>query len=168
MWCNMRLIDFGEIRLLSSKLCELLRKTETEDNKFDCVIGIAKGGVIPAALVAYNLEIETFKTVQIKSYTGDNTRSNTTFSSGTLSLFDELSKYNNILLVDDLADSGKTLQSFENLYKYLQGITKVPKITTACVFCKKNSDYRPDYYAELLVKDDWLVFPWEVGLELKR
>ena len=51
----MRLIDFEEIRLLSSKLCELLRKTETEDNKFDCVIGIAKGGVIPAALVAYNL-----------------------------------------------------------------------------------------------------------------
>jgi xanthine phosphoribosyltransferase len=157
----MRYISFEEIRQLSDKLCEQIRNRDLD--KFDCVIGIAKGGVIPATLVAYNLEVETFKTIQIKSYTEDNTRSNTTFSSGTLSLFDELSKYNNILLVDDLADSGKTLQAFEDIYKYLRNITKVPKITTACLYCKKNSEFRPDHYSELVTSDDWLIFPWEVN-----
>jgi len=50
----MRYISFEEIRLLSDKLCEQIRNRDLD--KFDCVIGIAKGGVIPATLVAYNLE----------------------------------------------------------------------------------------------------------------
>lgn len=156
---NKRDISFEEIKTLSDKLCEMLKSNTL--NNFDCVIGVAKGGVIPATLVAYNLEVDTFKSIQIKSYTKDNKRGHTKFSSGTLSLFDELGKYKNILLVDDLADSGKTLQGFKDLYTYLSDIVPVPKITTACLYHKKKSEFTPDFYVEILEDDLWVNFPWE-------
>ena len=109
-------ITFEEIQILSHRICSLIEQTNDD---FDCIIGIAKGGNIPATLISYELEVPTFKTIQIKSYGDDNERKSTIFSSGTLSLIDELNKYNNVLLVDDLADSGKTLSEFHELYKFI-------------------------------------------------
>ena len=153
---NTRDIDFGEIRALSNELARQLKGQE-----FDCIIGVAKGGAIPATLVAYSLNIDTFKTIQIKSYNKDNTRGTTKFSSGTLSLFDELKKYKHVLLVDDLADSGKTLQGFKDLYDYLGNAFDVPKLTTACLYFKKKSEFVPDFYVQVLDDDLWVNFPWE-------
>lgn len=151
----MKYISFEEIKNHSEKICKQL------DNNFDCVIGIAKGGAIPATLIAYQLSTPTFKTVQIKSYSDDKERYKTHFSSGTLSLFEGLSKYNKVLLVDDLVDSGKTLIDFMNLYNNLSSIITLPTITTACLFYKSKSQFKPDYYAEEIDPETWLVFPWE-------
>ena len=153
-----RAVLFREIKELSSQVSEQIKKSRLS---FDCIIGIAKGGCIPATLISYQLEVPTFKTIQIKSYTDSNKRSNTIFSSGTLSLFDELSKYNRVLVVDDLADSGKTLSDFEKLYDYLADTVKVPNIFTACLYYKSKSEFKPDFYAQEVKDDAWLDFPWE-------
>ena len=80
-------ISFEEIKALSHQVCLEIEQSNTV---FDCIIGIAKGGNIPATLISYELEVPTFKTIQIKSYNDDNERKATVFSSGTLSLIDEL------------------------------------------------------------------------------
>ena len=95
------------------------------------------------------------------SYNDDNERKSTVFSSGTLSLIDELNKYNNVLLVDDLADSGKTLSEFHELYKFIANKVKVPNIKTACLYYKTKSEFKPDYYASSTEEEVWLNFPWE-------
>ena len=151
-------ISFEEIQILSHRICSLIEQTNDD---FDCIIGIAKGGNIPATLISYELEVPTFKTIQIKSYNDDNERKSTVFSSGTLSLIDELNKYNNVLLVDDLADSGKTLSEFHELYKFLSNKVKVPNIKTACLYYKTKSEFKPDYYASSIEEEVWLNFPWE-------
>jgi len=155
---NRRAVPFEEIKELSSQVSKQILES---GRTFDCIIGIAKGGCIPATLISYQLEVPTFKTIQIKSYTDSNKRSNTIFSSGTLSLFDELSKYENVLVIDDLADSGKTLSDFEKLYNYLSDTVKVPNIFTACLYYKSKSEFKPDWYAEEVKDEAWLDFPWE-------
>lgn len=153
-----KIITFDNIKDETKNLCE---KIITSNFIPDVIIGIAKGGVIPATLIAYHLNIPTFKTIQIKSYNLENKKSDTIFSSGTLSLFDELNKYQNILIVDDLVDSGKTLQSFKQLYEYLKSIVNIhANIKFACIYYKETSDFKPDYYSKIC-GNEWLDFPWE-------
>lgn len=151
-------IPFEEIKILSRQVCSQIKQSEI---KFDCIIGIAKGGNIPATLISYELNVPTFKTIQIKSYNNNNERKETVFSSGTLSLIDELNKYENVLLIDDLADSGKTLSEFHDLYKFLSKRVKVPNIKTACLYYKTKSEFRPDYFASSIEDEVWIDFPWE-------
>ena len=63
-------------------------------------------------------------------------------------------------MIDDLADSGKTLSDFEKLYNYLSDTIKVPNIFTACLYYKSKSEFKPDWYAEEVKDEAWLDFPW--------
>jgi len=53
-----------------------------------------------------------------------------------------------ILIVDDIADTGKTLSKTD------------PKMHSACLYYKKRSIVKPTYYAE--ETENWIVFPWEL------
>jgi len=53
------------------------------------------------------------------------------------------------LIVDDISDSGKTLQKY-----------KGKKIAT--LFMRHNTQVRPDYYVHELKDDSWIIFPYEV------
>lgn len=54
--------------------------------------------------------------------------------------------YKNILVVDDVADTGKTLEEYS-------------MFTSATLFYKKQSTIEPTFYVE--TTDKWIVFPWE-------
>ena len=71
------------------------------------------------------------------------------------------------LLVDDVSDSGRTLQVAIDLAR-LYGAREV---RTATLYIKKKTMLVPDYFVEEV--DRWIVFPWEYGevireLALKR
>ena len=56
----------------------------------------------------------------------------------------------NILVVDDIADTGETLEDFDNKHNVI------------CTFhYHKQSLVKPDYYCEEK-GDDWIVYPWEI------
>lgn len=154
-------VTYEDIQRDTQELYNIIRNKTSLNNNFDCIIGVARGGVIPATLLAYKLNIPTFKTIQIKSYDNNDNKIPTNFSSGTLPLLDELNKYNNILIVDDLVDTGKTLQAFKMLYEYLKDIVNLTtNIKFACLYYKQSSEFIPDYYSSM-VDDKWIVFPWE-------
>lgn len=102
--------------------------------EFDLVVGIARGGVIPASLVAYKLQLD-LHVIQI-NYRDDN---NTPRYDAPRLLKD----YNgeiygkNILLVDDVCVSGRT---FEKAKEILQGNT----ITTFALKGKADFVLFPD------------------------
>lgn len=148
-----------------SEDCALVSKAIIDANKrsfgnYDCIIGIAKGGCVPATMLAYSLGIETFKTVQIKSYT-DYQSGTPRFKSGSLSLFDSITKYKKILVVDDLVDTGKTLQAFMDAYAYISKAVDLPHIDTACIYSKPQSEFTPTFSGTRVPNDTWLNFPWE-------
>lgn len=72
-----------------------------------------------------------------------------------------------LLLCDDLSDTGVTLQKSINwLYNY-QAIQNIESIKTAVLWKKKDSTFEPDYCAQRLDGNPWIVQPFENYEEVK-
>ena len=75
--------------------------------------------------------------------------------------------FNKVLLIDDLSDTGLTLnKSIEWLKNY--GPTKdyIKEVKTACLWKKKSSSFEPDFCSVRLDSDPWIVQPTEHYEEL--
>ena len=75
--------------------------------------------------------------------------------------------FNKVLLVDDLSDTGLTLnKSIEWLKKYEPIRNYIKEIKTACLWKKKSSTFNPDFCPIKLESDPWIVQPTEHYEEL--
>ena len=75
--------------------------------------------------------------------------------------------FNKLLLVDDLSDTGLTLnKSIEWLKKYEPIKNYIKEIKTACLWKKKSSTFNPDFCPIKLESDPWIVQPTEHYEEL--
>ena len=75
--------------------------------------------------------------------------------------------FNKVLLVDDLSDTGLTLnKSIEWLKKYEPIQNYIKEIKTACLWKKKSSTFNPDFCPIKLESDPWIVQPTEHYEEL--
>ena len=74
----------------------------------------------------------------------------------------------NLLLCDDLSDTGVTLnRSIEWLKNYQPLKGKIKNIKTAILWKKKKSIFEPDYCAVKLSNDPWIVQPFEKYEEIR-
>ena len=74
----------------------------------------------------------------------------------------------NILLCDDLSDTGITLnKSVDWLKKYEPIKDKIDNIKTATLWKKEKSTFNPDYCAVKLKNNPWIVQPFEVYEEIR-
>ena len=70
--------------------------------------------------------------------------------------------FKNVLLIDDLSDTGLTLnESIKWLRNYAPVKNHIKEIKTACLWKKKSSTFTPDYCPILLDGDPWIVQPSE-------
>ncbi len=143
------ILDWNTFAKLS---LELAKKIADDGRSFDVVLAILRGGYIVAKLVADALGIDAIATVEIKFYKGiGETRERPIVVQPiTMDIRDR-----RVLVVDDVADSGRTLQVATDL-AMLRGAREV---ATATLFYKPWSIIIPDYYAAKT--DKWIVFPWE-------
>lgn len=114
------------------------------------ILAVARGGLVPAAIIAHKLNIKRIASVQCMSYT-DQQR-------GQLVLVGDLPSHMNsatTLVVDDIWDTGKTLALVSEAY---------PRACRA-VLVAKQQPYRaqPERLtaAQHDTTPDWVVFPWE-------
>ncbi len=122
------------------------------DQKESCdqIVAISRGGLTLGHLLTDFLRIP-IATITIQSYTDIQT-------SGEVKLTAKLQnpiKKKNILLVDDVADSGKTLR---RAVSYLRR-AGAASVTTVTMFYKPHAGFRPDYFAQQTAK--WILFPYE-------
>jgi len=146
-------VNWSQYGELVTKLAD---EVASSGDRFDLVIGIARGGVPVAMVVADTLGVRV-DFLNVKSYTdvGERTRPKI------LSTITENITNKRVLVVDDLVDGGATM---ECIVDYLS--TQRPmSIKTAVLFTKPWSSFSPDY--SLKVVDNWIVFPYERG-EVKR
>jgi hypoxanthine phosphoribosyltransferase len=142
--------QYGE---LVTKLADSI---ESSEERFDLVIGIARGGLPVAMVVADRLGIKV-DFVNVKSYTDVGER----VKPKILSTMTEKITEKRVLVVDDLVDGGATMES---MTEYLA--TQNPSsMKTAVLFTKPWSSFAPDF--SLKVVDKWVVFPYERG-EVRR
>ncbi|PDH21309.1 MAG: phosphoribosyltransferase [Pelagibacterales bacterium MED-G42] len=153
------IITFDEYVKIVEKLAIQIHK----DYKPTVLVGIMRGAAPILDILSRILKLPTAYIV-IQSYSGDGLQD----KQGQLMFAREISSlaeskdYKRVLLVDDLSDTGLTLnKSIEWLRNY--GPTKdfIEEVKTACLWKKKSSTFEPDFCPIRLVSDPWIVQPTE-------
>jgi len=145
-----------DIELLTLKLAS---KLVDEGYIPEVLVGILRGGWIVARLLSDYLGIDYIGSVEIKFYKGIEDRHEKPVLTQPLVIN---VRDRSVLIVDDVADSGKTLQLATDLLR-LYG----PKeVKTASLYVKPRSIITPDYF--VLKTDKWIIFPWEIAETLRN
>ena len=146
------------------KKIEQLAKNVFQDGwKFNQVICIAKGGLrvgdVFSRLFDVPLAILSVESYHGKSDDIKNQQGQITFSRDLAKTTSNLGSH--ILLVDDLADSGKTLIKSVKWLELFYGFYLEDKIRTAVIWHKAASKFKPDYSVEYLKDSPWIHMPFE-------
>ena len=127
------------------------------------LVGIMRGGAPIIDILSRIFKLPTAYIV-IQSYSGKGTedRQGELIFAREISSIASQKDFERILLVDDLSDTGLTLnKSIEWLKKYEPVKNFIKDIKTACLWKKKSSTFTPDFCSVLLNHDPWIVQPTE-------
>jgi hypoxanthine phosphoribosyltransferase len=134
-------------------------KILADNYKPDIIIAITRGGWIPARVLSDLLEAHNLTTIGIEFYLDiSKTRKKPI-------LTQELStpiSGKKILLVDDVADTGESLQLAK---KHILNKDKADLIIST-LYKKPQSVIEPDYYEK--TTKQWIIFPWEIKETAKK
>lgn len=129
-----------------------------DDGAWRAVVGITRGGLVPAMIVSRELDIRVVDTISVKSYHSGggaaDQRSEAVVTKAPQA--DLMGDGTGILIVDDLVDSGKTLELVRKLY---------PKAHFATVYAKPKGKPMVDSYITEVSQDTWIFFPWDMALQ---
>ncbi|MEM6460981.1 MAG: xanthine phosphoribosyltransferase [Pseudomonadota bacterium] len=117
------------------------------------IVCITRGGLVPAAIVARELSIRLIETVCVASYHDYQNQ-------GDMNILKEVnaelleSGGEDVLIVDDLTDTGKTAEIVRSM---------LPRAHFATVYAKPKGRPMVDTYITEVSQDTWIYFPWDMG-----
>jgi len=126
---------------------------------WDAVVCITRGGLVPAAIVARELNIRIIETVCVASYDYMN--------QGELRILKEVAAAvsslgeggSRVLVVDDLVDTGRTARVVRQM---------LPNAHFATVYAKPMGRPLVDTFITEVSQDTWIYFPWDLGLSFQE
>ena len=128
----------------------------------DHIVCLAKGGLRVGDILCriFDKPLAILSTSSYGSFSEENhpTRSKIIFSEHLAMLEESLA--GNILLVDDLVDSGISLRESKNWLRDRYG-EEITEIRTAVIWYKSCSAIAPDYYVDYLPDNPWIHQPFE-------
>nr|WP_194362649.1 phosphoribosyltransferase family protein [Neptunicella marina] len=134
----------------------------------DYIIGIWRGGAPIGIAVQEYFDFKKVETdhiaVRTSSYYGINQQSKEIKVHGLHYLIENANAQDKLLIVDDVFDSGRSVDALINQIRKLSRLNTPGDIRVACPWYKpKNTkvDIIPDYYVH--ESDEWLVFPHEIS-----
>ena len=147
---------------------EKLALTISQNYKPTVLVGIMRGAAPIIDILSRILKLPTAYIV-IQSYSGsgiENKQGELIFARDISSIASN-TDYERVLLVDDLSDTGLTLnKSIEWLKQYEPVKNYIKEIKTACLWKKKSSSFTPDFCPVRLNSDPWIIQPTEHYEEL--
>ena len=147
---------------------EKLALTISQNYKPTVLVGIMRGAAPIIDILSRILKLPTAYIV-IQSYSGsgiENKQGELIFARDISSIASNRD-YERVLLVDDLSDTGLTLnKSIEWLKQYEPVKNYIKEIKTACLWKKKSSSFTPDFCPVRLNGDPWIIQPTEHYEEL--
>jgi xanthine phosphoribosyltransferase len=117
------------------------------------LIGVTRGGLVPAAVVARELDIRVIETVSIVSYRADDSQPGQAESVSVVKYPANVGDGEGWLVVDDLVDTGRTAAVLRGL---------LPKAHFATVYAKPLGRPLVDTFVTEVSQDTWIYFPWDV------
>ena len=133
--------------------CEFVRNKMVKDNYHpDVIIGLLRGGVIPARILAdyFNILVDFFA-IDVKMYDGMGIKKEKAIIR---SFHFDIPEEKRLLVVDDIWDSGKTMEA-------ILTVLKGRNVKTATLLWRKSAEKKPDYYGDSVGDGIWTIFPWE-------
>jgi xanthine phosphoribosyltransferase len=132
-----------------------------EGGTWRAVVGITRGGLVPAMIVARELDIRVVDTISVRSYHSGGGAADQRSEAQVIKSpqADLMGNGEGILIVDDLVDSGKTLELVRSLY---------PRAHFATVYAKPSGKPMVDSYITEVSQDTWIFFPWDMALQYVR
>jgi len=158
-------LDEIDIQNTATELVENLREFNFNREK-TLVVAIGRGGLIPAQYVAYGLGIRDMALIQSKLYDGEEKQEKKMEITGALML--DYDSYDHILVVDDLIDTGTTIEVLLDVMEQLAQEFESNASIIPCVLytqkSKKKTEKMGVIYGKSFYKkgkkSKWLVFPW--------
>jgi uncharacterized protein len=146
-------VSWDEYHRSIESLAEIISASGSE---FDCLICIARGGLRVGDILSRIFDLP-LAIIAAKSYQ-DRERAELTISAQIATTVDLTGK--RILLIDDLVDSGVTLQK---IVEHLTTEYQIDRhnIKTAVIWYKAQSVFQPDYYVSYLPDNPWIHQPFE-------
>lgn len=113
------------------------------------MVAITRGGLIPACLVAQELGIRCIETLGLQSYSKENQPGDIQIMKPLPASFDRQAQ---VLVIDDLVDTGKSAQAIRQL---------IPHAHIATLYAKPKGLSMVQSHVAHFAQDAWIIFPWE-------
>lgn len=140
-------------------LIDLADEVRASGFKPDILVGISRGGWLPARVLSDLLDNPYITSVGAEFYVGvaETSPEPKLTQHIPVSVLEK-----KILLVDDVVDTGKSVMLMK-AYLYQEGAKEIKILT---LYYKPWSSVKPDFYRE--ETSDWIVFPWEIKETLRK
>ena len=143
-------LTWDDVDFIANMVAESISKKNIE---FDTIVALGRGGLIPGAILSYKLDIKNLQNL------GINTRHRMDQHSETL-VYQRPTITGNVLVVDDINDSGRTFEAVNSLIK-----SEYPDIGEL-LYCSLTTRYNTNFNentisGKIINTSDWLVFPWD-------
>jgi xanthine phosphoribosyltransferase len=125
-----------------------------EEGPFSAMVAITRGGLVPAAIVAREINIRLIETVSVRSYDHQ--------SQGKIEILKPITDLvrtgaasGRVLIVDDLVDTGATARAVREM---------LPGAHFATVYAKPKGRELVDTFVTEVSQDTWIYFPWDLDV----
>ena len=117
------------------------------------IIAVTRGGLVPAAIVARELDIRVIETVSVVGYHYDDSNPQQAEETRIVKQAANVGDGTGWLVIDDLVDTGRTVEVLRRLF---------PKAHYAAVYAKPMGRPLIDTFITEVSQDTWIYFPWDV------
>lgn len=123
------------------------------DGGWKAVVAITRGGMVPAMIVARELNIRVVDTISVKSYEHQSQSAPRIIKAPSA---EAIGDGEGVLVVDDLVDTGRTLEVVR---------AHMPKAHIATVYAKPKGRPQVNSFITEVSQDTWIFFPWDMALQ---
>jgi xanthine phosphoribosyltransferase len=146
-------VSWDQLHRDARALAWRLQGAGPDDGGWRAVVAITRGGMAPAMIVARELDIRMVDTISVKSYNHQEQSEPRVIKSPDM---DVVGDGTGVLIVDDLVDTGKTLEVVRR---------HMPKAHVATVYAKPMGRPQVDTFVTEVSQDTWIFFPWDMALQ---
>jgi xanthine phosphoribosyltransferase len=140
-------VSWEELHRTAKALAWRLIGQGPSNGQWNGIVAITRGGLVPAAIIARELDIRLIDTICMTSYSDDHAQGDITLLKGVAG------DGTGWLIIDDLVDTGKTAKFVRE---------QLPKAHFATIYAKPAGRPLVDTFVTEVSQDTWIYFPWDI------